>query len=1832
MSTTALADAPSESIPTPDDDGVYTCDICRMKVRVGNGGSKNFLQHRGSPGCLKVAKTQKSSTPSTSQTNTLHSYFTKVTQGGTSSEQSQARNGVASKAALPKVLPQRSPLLAPLPTPGLPHGHLGWSWNFSAVPDQSPDARALALLADITRAALELPPQVPLAEEHDDMARVVLAGGPEDPSEAWEHLDRVLNRLLGFDIDIEKLAQRVRRGPLGVEGLTQYVRSFVVDYGVAAGLLEGKLGRLSKAIELVKRRGPHTTASISPNLPPEVPPTEDGPETTDTPSSPSHLLRSRSRSANTNDDDDDIEYIGTLPSSDSAPRLPTLSSPSIAVPGLPVNNRQGVSKARQEAMCKRHVVSAPHGQTGIGAYPFLLHVEEHTPWEFSSYCGTLLLHARKCENRDLDENGLCQPCRALLSNLKFKKVLDRIENGVNEKAPYKFHGLAGMTETARKKIVPLICSVFGEPTTRRNLSGAKAQSPCTGSGNVPRLDRVLRVASDRRMSVAAILDLIQKAGRGLYRPKGFTEKEDLQTLLFLRLGGQRVAEIAHRMFGIPAPSTVRRRTIIPPLICSPSYPLAKDLETNLAAAFDSLSATLAAQGKYHIVLMFDEIAQETRPRWCDRTNQILGWCREHTKGRCMDFNSIADAELLFQDMVCGNVHLAHEATVGAIGILCNNSRLYSAKPFLISGSCKKETAEDHAILIQTALDAIKLSKALSNARVVSIASDGEAKRGKALVLLTFKQKLSPFSPIYPWLSACALLDLHVGDNDITCDKDWKHVGAKRPRNALLREKGLLVQGTWITPPLLRSHLLEAGHKPQHVRAVLNPNDKQDVLLAYTLLRDIWSLPRLTSGPPGRIKARDSLRLFGSMCRHFLMPYICVDLSIEDQLEHLSYAAHLALVLYVHEKACSNFVPTALYVDLIMMVKNVFFCVAKAKIDTPNDDFNIVLLGTDRLENLFGCLRTIIGNDANVDNYQLGSRLTGTMESANILALHPEWDKAPRRLHLPCVSLDSSEIPSSADHISPRSWRASQALNSVTPPTVWIRGRRKLEADHPFVCDILCAVEAIPDATMLAPFGTLLVHASLPGDDSEDSSHDDVLRNLAQDAVLSDPHIPITGNGICELEDAATSLEWAPDKHTFSNVVTVEDDTSTLNKSRALSLLFRYSKSTSSADRLRRVQQQARFVQSEPDTFLDDASEDLGDILMVNNPIASLVSCEDNIFLCVGEIIGIHLGSKAVDYLRLDVLLEDTVRITYQVYSLVSTSDDDDQHYDKYDWKTHHLLPIKFKVPGNLVQPINPPLAMPPSRAPFYLFETSTLIAFSSGLRDRLTKPQLKFIPETMRTDRFPYRERSGEACFVAEDLYDVREFSTHECPACVPPVQLDTTNGQRVLAHIASHILHDPTIDRRPGRNYPWALKYGGTASCPNATNFSYSTAMVSSSSSPSSNVPLQCPYCPDGSPAVWRYNMQIHFRQRHRGVDTMKHEDLWKLTPEEEEAMAQIWKDRRKQPKRRGKGKSKVPLKVSEAHSSRRLSSYIACEDETANKDFEERISESEDENDEHISEDEYRAKEDDNTGNRIMGAEEWEAAESFGGSEEVQPWSNGAEGSGEGAPTLLDENDVRYGADTGEGMLKGSETVDGRGESGIGAVGASVSVALVTRANEYTPATDVAAHLPTECPMETNNDSGLLRGAQMSSFGRKRKLRNMHDISECLCGDSAAPSAELPDVKQDGASGRGFPNISAQSVGLPIFVNGEEREVHGTSGATPVVAGTIALINDWPELCFLNPWLYGRTARALSDVTNGTNPGCNTDGFSAVPGWDPVMGLGTLVGLFPGSSSWSQDPPPQG
>ncbi|KAH9045018.1 subtilisin-like protein [Lactarius hengduanensis] len=99
----------------------------------------------------------------------------------------------------------------------------------------------------------------------------------------------------------------------------------------------------------------------------------------------------------------------------------------------------------------------------------------------------------------------------------------------------------------------------------------------------------------------------------------------------------------------------------------------------------------------------------------------------------------------------------------------------------------------------------------------------------------------------------------------------------------------------------------------------------------------------------------------------------------------------------------------------------------------------------------------------------------------------------------------------------------------------------------------------------------------------------------------------------------------------------------------------------------------------------------------------------------------------------------------------------------------------------------------------------------------------------------------------------------------------------------------------------------------------------------------------------------------------------------------------------------------------------------------------------------------------------------------------------------------------------------------------------------------------------------------------------------------------------------GRGIPDIAAQALGFTVFFRNTRTAADGTSCSTPTVAAIVSLLNDYliangrPPLGFLNVRLYDDGFAGLNDITSGSNPGCGTDGFSAVPGWDPVTGLGT-------------------
>lgn len=110
---------------------------------------------------------------------------------------------------------------------------------------------------------------------------------------------------------------------------------------------------------------------------------------------------------------------------------------------------------------------------------------------------------------------------------------------------------------------------------------------------------------------------------------------------------------------------------------------------------------------------------------------------------------------------------------------------------------------------------------------------------------------------------------------------------------------------------------------------------------------------------------------------------------------------------------------------------------------------------------------------------------------------------------------------------------------------------------------------------------------------------------------------------------------------------------------------------------------------------------------------------------------------------------------------------------------------------------------------------------------------------------------------------------------------------------------------------------------------------------------------------------------------------------------------------------------------------------------------------------------------------------------------------------------------------------------------------------------------------------------------------------------------------TKYFNASGRAYPDISAQATNFVIVVSGSATSVSGTSCSAPTTAGIIQLLNSGriaagkKGLGFLNPWLYNTASTGFTDIKSGKITGCSGSisgaGFSAVAGWDPATGLGT-------------------
>ena len=536
----------------------------------------------------------------------------------------------------------------------------------------------------------------------------------------------------------------------------------------------------------------------------------------------------------------------------------------------------------------------------------------------------------------------------------------------------------------------------------------------------------------------------------------------------------------------------------------------------------------------------------------------------------------------------------------------------------------------------------------------SIASDGESQQGAALAKLTLTQKLSHDSPIYPLLSPLPFLNLLVGRHDVTCDKDYKHL-FKWLRSLLLHMGGFQVFETIITSPILELHLHENGMPSITLNGLLNPADKQDVPKALELLKAVWELPCTDgcSNKPGWAAQCQALYIFGQVCYMLVCPFIDVTLSLRQQLEHLSAVSHLLLILFRANPRKGHFMPTQLYSDIQVMIKNVYFCVAKAKVDPNITHFYAILLGTDRLEVTFSILRTIVGNDANADTLQLTTQLSHISEVQNILALHPEWDHTPCHLKLP--SLNELEKKSQhMDHITPTLWEGDVRVGGIILLTAWQDG-----AMHACLVDteVRSLYDTLPKdrlVDILLPLGELVIKMNSAADDShmdelEMEDGDDVrdATAICQPSVNTagtDAGGPITSEATTpegldtngpvtnidpdyglDLEDVINSVEDsdAPLKVSpYLMIATKSGEIKKVHKAQALKVLFEdIVGGKGSLDQQKRIQGLTRFSVPNPKASMDANTNEsiFGNSICIGDPAVTLLSVDWLVFLAIIQV-------------------------------------------------------------------------------------------------------------------------------------------------------------------------------------------------------------------------------------------------------------------------------------------------------------------------------------------------------------------------------------------------------------------------------------------------------------------------------------------------------------------------------------------------------------------------------------------------------------------------------------
>jgi len=335
---------------------------------------------------------------------------------------------------------------------------------------------------------------------------------------------------------------------------------------------------------------------------------------------------------------------------------------------------------KSAAKCQGLCIVIPDGRSPHSTYPLALHDFRTLPWTCRFDDQGLTLFALACSGQSVECLETCRPCQQLVKNSNLEGILTRMKEGVHTNSPHAYYGFSGLQELIQRKDHQIEFYRFrGLNQAKKLLGRAAALSDqkrllmAIASGKAQRVDRVISVGLLQKKGARGLLASVLAAAQGHYRPKSYTEEEDMKALLIWRLSGNRVAGIYQKSTGGPSVSHLRSRSIVPTIIPSHVQPTMDQVKANVKASLESMQDIIHGQIRgnvMHTVVMFDELATEKRIRWDPKTNYFLGVCRQHAHRTSMEFINEGDLEELFRHMESvnesENIHYASEVEIGPI--------------------------------------------------------------------------------------------------------------------------------------------------------------------------------------------------------------------------------------------------------------------------------------------------------------------------------------------------------------------------------------------------------------------------------------------------------------------------------------------------------------------------------------------------------------------------------------------------------------------------------------------------------------------------------------------------------------------------------------------------------------------------------------------------------------------------------------------------------------------------------------------------------------------------------------------------------------------------------------------------------------------------------------------------------------------------------------------------------------------------------------------------------------------------------------------------------------